>query len=182
MGSNMPRLFVAIRPPAQIKDQLLGIMGGVEAARWQDEAQLHLTLRFVGEVDPPLAEDLALALGRIGGDGFELSLSGVGHFEKKGKVHTLWAGLAPSPALNALQARIERVCQQNRLDTDGRRFAPHITVARLPGSAGPVGDWLAQHGTLRSDPWLVSDFHLYESTLASTGAIYDPVVDYPLRG
>ena len=178
----MPRLFVAIRPPDHIMDQLLDTMGGIEAARWQDEAQLHLTLRFMGEVDPPLAEDLALALGRIGASPFELSLSGVGHFEKKGKVHTLWAGLAPSPALDALQARIERLCQQIGLEPEGRRFAPHITVARLPGSAGPVGDWLAQHGTLRSDPWLVGSFHLYESTLAPSGAIYDPVVDYPLRG
>ena len=178
----MPRLFVAIRPPVPIKDQLLDIMGGIDAARWQDETQLHLTLRFVGEVDPPQADDLALALGRIGGDAFELSLSGVGHFEKKGKVHTLWVGLGPSPALNALQARIERVCQQNGLEPEGRRFAPHITVARLPGLAGPVGDWLAEHGTLRSTPWLVTDFHLYESTLAPTGAIYDPMVAYPLRG
>jgi 2'-5' RNA ligase len=94
----MHRLFVAIRPPQFILDQLLDMMGGVQNARWQDEEQLHLTLRFIGEVDRHQAEDVAAALGAVRSHPFEISLSGVGSFSKRGK-GTLWAGIGPQDSL-----------------------------------------------------------------------------------
>ena len=104
----MTRLFVGLRPPAPVRDVLLGAMGGVDRARWQDEDQLHLTLRFVGEIDAPLANDLAAALGQVDAAPFDLRIAGVGHFERKGRATTLWAGLAASPQLLAFQQKIER--------------------------------------------------------------------------
>jgi len=85
------RLFVAIRPPAPVRDALIDAMEGVEGARWQDEAALHLTLRFVGEVETPGANDLAGQLSRIAWPPFELRVAGVGAFERKGSPHAIWA-------------------------------------------------------------------------------------------
>src|SRR5204863_4101388 len=99
----MHRLFVAIRPPEHIREMLIDLMEGVPSMRWQDDGQLHLTLRFVGEVERPMAEDLAAALGRIRADCFELSLSDVGKFEKH-RHGTLWAGVQPREQLKALAA------------------------------------------------------------------------------
>lgn len=178
----MPRLFVAIRPPQDLRDLLIDTMEGLEAARWQDEEQLHLTLRFAGEVDPRTAEDLAAALARIDAGPFPLALSGVGHFERKGRPHTLWAGIAPSPELLSLQKKVERACQAAGLVPERRKFAPHVTLARLNAASGRVEGWLGAHEGLRSEPWPVEDFRLYESVLAPGGALYEPLLRYPLRG
>ena len=168
----MTRLFVGLRPPAPVRDVLLGAMGGVERARWQDEDQLHLTLRFVGEIDAPLANDLAAALAQVDAAPFDLRITGVGHFERKGRATTLWAGLAASPQLLAFQQKIERACQRVGLAPEGRKFAPHVTLARLNTSAGPIGGWLAAHGALTAPPWRVEEFRLYESVLTPAGSAY----------
>ncbi len=177
----MTRLFVALRPPAPVREALLATMGTVERARWQVDAQLHLTLRFVGEIDAPIADDLAVALGRIEAPAFALSIAGVGHFERKGRPTALWARPAPSPPLVALQHKVERACQRIGLEPEHRKFTPHITLARLGGGAGPVGDWLAAHGELAAPPWPVDEFRLYESVLAPGGSHYQPVVSYRLH-
>jgi 2'-5' RNA ligase len=177
----MTRLFVALRPPAPVREVLLGAMGGVERARWQDEDQLHLTLRFVGEIDTPLANDLAAALDRVDAAPFDLLIAGVGHFERKGRATALWAGLASSGELLAFQHKVERACQRVGLEPEHRKFTPHITLARLSGAAGPVAGWLAEHGTLRAPTWPVEEFRLYESVLTPAGSAYEPIVSYRLR-
>ena len=95
----MVRLFVALRPPPAIRDRLSDAMDGVPGVRWQDDEQLHLTLRFIGEVDRPVAEDIAAALGQVHAPVPVVRLSGVGTFDRKGRVDTLWAGVSPHDAL-----------------------------------------------------------------------------------
>ena len=178
----MTRLFVALRPPAAVRGVLLDAMGGVERARWQDDEQLHLTLRFAGEIDARLADDLAATLGQVDAAPFDLRVLGVGHFERKGRPTALWAGLASSADLAVLQHKIERACQRAGLEPEHRKFTPHITLARLNNSAGAVGGWLAAHGALTAPPWRVDEFRLYESVLTPAGSAYEPVVSYRLRG
>ena len=178
----MTRLFVALRPPAPIRDALLMTIGGVEGARWQDDGQLHLTLRFVGEIDPPQAEDLAAELGRIEAPRFELKIAGVGHFEKKDRLHALWAAVVPSPPLDVLQQKVERACQRIGLEPEHRKFTPHLTLARLGGRSGAVGEWLAANGALSAGPWPIDEFRLYESQLTPAGPLYEPIISYRLRG
>src|SRR6478672_9199695 len=122
----MHRLFVAIRPPEPIRDLLIDAMDEGPEFSWQEDAQLHLTLRFVGEVDRPLAEDLAAALGRIRADRFTARIAGVGRFEQRSR-GALWAGVEPKAPLAALAAKIERTCQQVGLAPERRAFHPHIT-------------------------------------------------------
>lgn len=177
----MHRLFIGLRPPSSIREQLLDLTDGVENARWQDDDQLHLTLRFVGELEARQADDLAQELERIRMIPFPLTLRGVGHFARKGTPSILWAGVAPSEPLAILQGRVEQACRRARLDPEKRKFAPHVTLARLKRSAGPIGAWLAGHGTFASDAWTVEHMTLFESQLTPLGSEYQPVVSYRLR-
>lgn len=172
------RLFVAIRPPEAIRDALIDLMEGVDNARWQDEDQLHLTLRYVGETDPHTADDLAEALSSIRVEPFELRVSGVDFFERKGIPHTLWAGIAPSEPLQRLQRKVERACTSVGLVSETRKFAPHITMARLNASCGPSAPFLARNTGLSLGPWPVEDYILYESHLRPQGSLYEPIVTY----
>ncbi|MGX7951745.1 RNA 2',3'-cyclic phosphodiesterase [Tsuneonella sp. HG249] len=177
----MARLFVSLRPPRPVRDALLSAQGGVEGARWQDEDQLHLTLRFCGEVDRRTADDLVAALGSFTAAPFELAVRGVGHFERKGRPHTLWAGLAPCPALERLQRRVERACRAAGQAPEPRKFAPHLTLARIGGAAQGIGEWLARYGALAAPEWNVGSFRLYESRLGHGGSVYTPLAEWPLE-
>ena len=174
----MPRLFVAIRPPRTVRETLLDAMGGIEGARWQDDEQLHLTLAFVGEVERTQSDDLTEALADVESSEFTAEVAGVGHFERKGWPTAVWARVPLTDALAQLHRRVERACRHAGLAAEKRGYRPHVTLARLPRSAGPIGDWLAEHGTLRAEPWDVAGFTVFESHLRQEGALYRPLVDY----
>ncbi len=176
----MHRLFIAIRPPEPIRDRLIDAMGGRGDFRWQDDEQLHLTLRFIGEVERSIADDLAAALTTIRAVPFELRISGVGHFEQRSG-GALWAGVEPKAPLVALAAKIERVCQKVGLEPERRSFHPHITLARWKGRRShEVQGFLERTGALASEPFDVSQFILFESRLSRHGAHYEEVAAYAL--
>lgn len=174
------RLFVGIRPPSAIRDALIDLMDGVENARWQDDDQLHLTLRYIGDVDAHLAGDLAERLAAVDMPPFQLRVEGTGSFERKGIAHTLWAGIAPSPELARLQRRIERICIASGLEPEHRKYHPHITLARLNRSCGPLAPFCARTAGLELGPWTVDSYILYESILRPEGSLYEPAVHYSL--
>ena len=175
------RLFVALRPPRAIRALLIDAMHGLAAARWQSDEQLHLTLRFIGEVDHHRAEDIAAALGYLHAPAVTARISGVGTFERQGRPHSLWAGVEPHALLAALHRKVDQCLVRVGIAPETRAFAPHITLARLNRSAGPVAPFLALHGDLASAPFLFSDVILFESELARGGARYHPVARYPLE-
>lgn len=174
------RLFVGIRPPAVVRDALIDLMEGVDNARWQDEDQLHLTLRYIGEVDTHDADELAERLRPGDTEPFPLTVAGTGTFERKGQAHTLWAGIEPSGALLHLHKRIERACTAFGIEPEHRKYHPHITLARLNRSTGPIEGFLARTASLRLGPFPVDAYLLYESTLRPEGSLYEPVVRYAL--
>ena len=175
----MHRLFVAIRPPENIREKLIDLMEGVPNLRWQDDEQLHLTLRFIGEVERPVAEDVAVALARIRFERFGLSLSGVGKFEKH-RHGALWAGVQPKDKLKLLATKIERACQSVGLVPERRAYHPHVTLARWKGRASGLERFLEQNSGLCSESWEVIDFVLYESRLGHEGAHYEAIEKYVL--
>jgi 2'-5' RNA ligase len=179
----MHRLFVALRPPNAIRGRLLGAMGGVPGARWQDDAQLHLTLRYIGEVEPHAAEDVALVLGSVRHAPVELRLDGCGVFDdSRGRPNAIWAGVSPREPLAALHRKVDAAIVRAGLEPERRAYLPHITLARMSGSAGPVDRWLAEHAALASEPFAIDAMVLYESRLGHGGASYEPVARYPLTG
>ncbi|MDB5694253.1 MAG: thpR [Alphaproteobacteria bacterium] len=176
----MHRLFVAIRPPASVRAQLRAAMGGIAGARWQSDDQLHLTLRFIGEVDRHRADDVHAALGAVHYARFGLALAGVGSFERRGDPIALWAGVAPQEPLRNLHKKIDQALVRAGVAPDRRTYVPHVTLARLPRNAGPVGPFLQAAGPLAGPLFTVEDFCLYESGLTPEGAVYTIVERYSL--
>jgi len=174
----MHRLFVALRPPAGVRAALLALMSGIRGARWQDDDQLHITLRFVGEVSRHQANDLADALDEIRFSPFQLALSGAGCFERKGHVHTLWAGVKPHDSLAQLHRKVDRACVTAGLSPDDRSYFPHVTLARFGRTAGPLDAFMALHAGLSSAPFTVSEFALYESHLSESSSTYHLIERY----
>jgi 2'-5' RNA ligase len=175
----MHRLFVAIRPPREIRERLLGLIGGVPGARWQDDEQLHLTLRFIGEVERHQAEDIAAALASVHHKAFEIALGGVGSFGKRGK-GAVWAGVTPQDELKMLHKKVDQACLRAGIEPDTRAYHPHITLARLGRTSGPIEPFLERWAGLKSEAFLIDSMCLYESRLGSEGASYTVAERYPL--
>ena len=176
----MHRLFVAIRPPGHIRDLLIDAMDDGTDFRWQDDGQLHLTLRFIGEVERPIAEDVAHALTRVRAPRFDLRISGTGRFEQR-SAGALWAGLDSKAPLAALAAKIERACVAAGVEPERRAFHPHITLARWKGRrTRELHAFLDRTRGLSSAPFTVDAFILFESRLSRYGAHYEPVASFPL--
>ena len=176
----MHRLFVAVRPPEHIRDLLIDAMDDSPALRWVPDDNIHLTLRFIGEVERPLANDIAAALDRVRSPAFELRISGVGKFEQRNG-GALWAAIEPKEPTAALAAKVERAIQQVGLEPERRAFAPHITLARWNRpNAEAVDTFLTRNANLRSEAFMVKRFILFESKLSRHGAHYEEVSAFAL--
>ncbi|MBO0661550.1 RNA 2',3'-cyclic phosphodiesterase [Jiella sp. MQZ9-1] len=168
----MPRLFTALEIPNDIGLSLSLLRGGLTSARWIDPENYHLTLRFIGDVEARLADEIVASLDRIRRSRFELTFSGLAAFGSK-KPHSVYAEIAPSAALSALQADIDRACKRLGLAPDQRKFVPHVTLARLRNAkACDVAHYLALRGGFRSRPFAVDRFALFSSRDSIGGGPY----------
>ncbi|MGO8914785.1 MAG: RNA 2',3'-cyclic phosphodiesterase [Stellaceae bacterium] len=173
----MLRLFVGIALPPELKLRLSLLCSGVPGARWVDPGNYHLTLRFIGEVDEGLAGDIDEALARLRAPRFAVGLAGVGHFGDR----MLWVGVDKSPLLVHLRDKVESALVRLGLEPETRRYAPHVTLARLRNaSAAKLQSFLAEHALFRAESFPVAQFSLVASYLTKSGAIYEDQADYPL--
>ncbi|MBL9096429.1 MAG: RNA 2',3'-cyclic phosphodiesterase [Alphaproteobacteria bacterium] len=177
----MLRLFTAIEIPETLRTRLTFLQSGVPGARWTPVENLHLTLRFIGEVDEPTAVDIDAALSVLREDAFQLTLRGVGEFGGRDP-HAIWAGVAANPALTHLVAKIERALQRIGLPAETRKYAPHVTLARLRDTpVAKVLEFLSTHGLFDSGPFDVRSFGLYSSFQTPRGSLYREERRYPLE-
>jgi 2'-5' RNA ligase len=176
----MMRLFVALALPDAVVSGLEMIQSGVPGARWQTREQMHLTLRFMGEVDGRDAAAIDDALSMISAPQLVLQLKGVGEFGGKNP-RALWAGVAPNDALLHLQRKIETAIQRIGFEAEPRKFTPHVTLARLRGTPpGIVMDYLVDHALFSSASFEVAEFTLFSSHLSPNGSLYSAEQTYPL--
>lgn len=176
----MPRLFTALEIPQSAALSLSLLRGGVPGARWIDRENFHITLRFIGDIDHRTADEVVEALDRVHRQQFMLTLSGTGFFGSK-KPHSIWAGVHPSPELNALQADLERVCQRIGLPPEPRKFIPHVTLARLKNArVDDVVHYLTGRGDFQALPFPVTKFVLMSSRDSVGGGPYVVEEEYPL--
>ncbi len=177
----MIRLFVALDLPEPVCDRLAALGGGVPNARWVPAENMHLTLRFIGEVENGLAQDIDTALAKLHASGFDIELDGVGFFGKPSAARALWAGVRRSEPLLRLQAKVETALWDAGVPVEERKFAPHVTLARMRRApAGRVRDFVADHAAFLSGPIRVDRFTLYSSFRGTAGPIYRAEADYPL--
>ena len=177
------RLFVGIDLPAEIEDHLGFVGGGIPRARWEEREKLHVTLRFIGEVDGGTKRRIEEALEEVRHPPFSLAVAGVGFFPPGGKPRILWAGLDGAAPVQELHARIERALLATGLPSEGRKFTPHVTLARLHDSpTAKVIEFLQHHALLRTSTWQVRAFQLYSSVLSPGGSKYRIEHHYSLGG
>ncbi len=176
------RLFVGIPLPDDVRARLAGLGGGLKGARWVAPENFHLSLRFIGEVAGGEDKDIAHALKTVSAPAFELRLSTLGAFDRRGRVHAVWAGVEKSDALDRLQGNVESTLVRSGLEPEHRKFKPHVTLARMKnGSASEAGQFLEAHHGFQASPFTVDRFTLFESHLGHGGAHYTALQDYPLE-
>jgi len=177
----VPRLFVAIPLPGPVRRKLAGLQAGIPGARWTPEENLHLTLRFIGDCSDAQADDYAEALDSLNLPPFEIVIEGVGRFGDGPRTRLLWAGVRRDEALVHLRRKVESALVRAGAPPDARKFAPHITLARLrDASPGPLQAFLADNAVLRMEPVDVDHFGLYSSLLMPEGAIHTLEAEYPM--
>ena len=178
----MLRLFVGIEFPPELKLRLSLLTVGMPGAKWVDPGNLHLTLRFIGEVSENTAADIDEALMRVRARPFTVQLAGTGVFGGN-RPNALWVGVERAPDLVRLRDRIEQALIRAGLPPEQRRFAPHVTLARLRDPVpDQLGQYLAAHARFRAEPMRVDQFSLIASFPTKAGSVYEDQADYKLSG
>lgn len=172
----MLRLFTGIDLPPELKLSLSMLGGGLPGARWVDAGNYHITLRFIGEVNEATASDIDEALARIKAPRFEIALSGLGTFGNR----QLWVGVERSDALFHLRDKIESALVRLGLEPEGRRYQPHVTLARLKGGDAKLQSFIESNALFRAPPFPVTRFSLIASYQTKAGSIYEDQADYRL--
>jgi 2'-5' RNA ligase len=177
----MPRLFTGLEIPTPLAQCLSTLRGGLPGARWIDPENYHMTLRFIGDIDDALAGEIALLLGQVRRGRFEMRLNGLSSFGGR-KPRAVVASAMPSSSVMELQAELERLMQRVGLEPEGRKFTPHVTLARLRDSSSwQVADYLSERAGFRSPPFAVSRFVLFSSRASVGGGPYVVEAAYPLE-
>lgn len=177
----MLRLFVALALPAELRSAIAGLAGGIPGARWVPAENYHLTLRFIGEIENWRAQEVDDALAAIRGQAFDLSLRGLGTFEKGGRIQALWVGAERNDTLTHLQGKVETALQRVGLAPERKRFSPHVTIARVDRAPpDKVITYVQAHNLFRAAPVRVEHFTLFSSRLGKEASVYTPEVEYDL--
>ena len=177
----MIRLFAAIDMPENIRGDISEIYEAIPGARWTPENQLHLTLRFIGDVNEDTAQIIDNSLKTVKFAPFTMQLQSVGFFPPRKEPRVLWCGIAKNENLMRLQKHVERAVTTARLPHADRKFSPHITVARLNGSPPQkLAGFMATNSLFKTEPFWVSKFILYSSVLKREGALHIKEAEYTL--
>ncbi len=177
------RLFVAIDFPPEIKTQIETVCDGLRDVRWVERDQMHLTLRFIGEIEMDRFKEVKDSLQSVRFEPFTLTLKGVGHFPQQGLPRVLWVGVEASGALKRLARDVERAIVSLGFEPDRHPFSAHVTLARLkyPPPAGELKRFYERNKRFASDPMTVEAFSLFSSVLSRDGAVYQVEATYPMR-
>lgn len=176
------RLFIGLELPKDIKDRLRLTFGGIEGAKWQSEDQMHLTLRFIGEVTNNQATDINAALGLVPFTPFDLTLKNTDYFGTGKRPRILWAGISGEADVKQLADRINRALLNVGIPVEDHKYTPHITLARLKRiHADSLGPFLDHNAGLTSPPFHITHFSLFQSHLGHSGASYRVISRYPIE-
>ena len=171
---NSERLFVARTPPPAVRDSLAARAVPLPGVAWTRPEQLHVTLRFLGDVPPEQIEPLIARLETVRVGPFILPLEGVGSFPPNRPPRIVWMGVGSGhPRLFQLRQRLDDALLAAGMQLDVRTFHPHVTLARAAESAASaVSHWLHTRRDATAPPFRVEAFELYSSVLQPAGAVH----------
>jgi len=169
----MKRLFIAIPLPERIRDDIADTYHAIPGTRWVEEMNLHITLRFCGESSPQQEESLVQALRAVSFRPFSIICKGVGQFPAAKEARVLWAGVEAPDEFMLMQQNVEKACVKAGLAAEGKKFSPHITVARCK-SAPPdrVARFIVANSLFKTETFEVAGYSLYSSHLGKSGTVY----------
>ena len=178
----MPRLFTGIPLPSGLAEKLASLATPLAGARWIEPQDMHITLRFAGDIDNRTADAFHAALSSIDEPAFALRMSGFGAFGGQ-QPRSLWVGVAENPWLNALARANDRAARSAGLKPEKHAFTPHVTLARLKGTQPEaVARVLGRLGAFTSAPFQVDSFTLFSSRPKVGGGPYVVEDIFHLRG
>jgi 2'-5' RNA ligase len=164
----MPRLFTALVPPPTVQGELASLTAPLAGVRWTPAANIHLTLRFIGEADDAKAARFAASLARVHVEPFILPVGGVGLFPTRGPAKVLWAGVGRGHTrLYQLRKQVDEALLAVDAALAVPGFHPHFTLGRLDEACDPkeLAHFLARHKSLEAPPFRVAEFLLLASEL-----------------
>lgn len=180
------RLFVALEIPTEVRENLAALIESLRAispqARWVRPENLHVTLKFIGEVREAKLSAIRAALASVRSEQpVTLDFRGLGFFPSEKHPRVFWAGIEASPNLKTLAAEIDGAAEKLGIPREQRPFSPHLTLARFEPPRMPEklraatqGNAGREFGSLRT-----TQFHLIESKLKRSGAEYTTVESFP---
>ena len=177
----MPRLFTGLEIPAEIRLALSAFRGGLPGARWVEPDNYHVTLRFIGDIDEGAAREVVAVLGESRPRGpVEVTFDGLDSFGGR-RPRIVMARAAATEDLAELQAENEQLLRRVGLPPEGKRFVPHVTLARLRDSSPKdVAGYIAMHGRFPKLSFTAERFVLYSSRASVGGGPYVVEAAYPL--
>jgi RNA 2',3'-cyclic 3'-phosphodiesterase len=185
------RLFVALEIPSTVRDNLAGLIEELRAAdgaaakskaRWVRAENLHVTLKFIGNVDVGRLDAIRAALGEVStGGAVELRFRGLGFFPNEKRPRVLWAGIAASSNLAPLAREIDSRLEKLGIPRETRELAPHLTLARFdpPGLSEKLRAAAKENTTREFGDVRTGEFHLFDSKTRPTGAEYTRLSSFP---
>lgn len=179
----MVSLFVALKLPQAVREQLALLQHGLDNASWVLQQNMHLTLRFIGQIESERFDDICAALSMVRSKPVSFRLLDVGHFSRGSVPHAVWVGVKPSRDLIDLRKRIEQSFASVDVTTEARKYTPHVTIARLRGTKQKhLLHWLTANASFSMPTTKFSDFTLYASHRSRKGSIYHILETFPLNG
>lgn len=176
----MPRLFIGLELPEMVRVRLGLVRGPLPGAKWIEPEDMHITLRFAGDMENRQADELVSFLDGIEMTPFQVMIREVGAFGGR-EPRTIYAGIEASPELDLLQRAVERACRSTGLAPEPRAFKPHVTLARLRGTKPDVvARFLGSRGSLAIGPITVDQFVLFSSKPYVGGGPYVVENVFPL--
>ncbi len=189
----MLRSFIAIELPAELQQAIVGATAHLQTAlprpliRWVTPQNIHLTLKFLGEVSPANLERLADAL-RLEAENhpaFRAAVGGLGVFPTPRRPRVVWIGFDAPADLVRLQRGVEAVCARLGYPAEERAFSPHLTIGRVAQTASPaemerIRQTLQTTAVAALGEFLVDAVHIFKSDLQPGGSVYTRLYSFPL--
>ncbi len=184
------RVFIAVELPKKIQEEIALCAANLKSAgadvKWVETANLHLTLKFLGEINEPQVGRIkeALAQAMVDLSSFTVRIEGIGAFPRTTSPRVIWLGVHEGEKeLIALAQRVEEGCVKLGFKKEERPFSAHLTIGRVRSREGlaPLIKQLQLAEFRASEPVSVEKILLFQSLLSPKGSTYLPLSEIPLR-
>ena len=178
----MLRLFVAVCFPKEVREELSRLQTGVVGVNWVPAENLHLTLRFIGEVSESDVEDISSALAQICSEPFKINFGELGWFGSRNKIRTLWIGINHCSELEGLKRAVDQKLFLSGMGRAGKSFVPHVTLGRVREKPRGLQEFFSLGLSISHKPVTVDQVCLVSSLLRKNGPIYHPLMVHSFVG